>query len=411
MQHPAVIWIVNHYAQEPSGPGGTRHFSLARQLQKQGFAPYIIASGTTHNVGTQRLAEGQLLRVDWIENIPFIWLHTAAHNGNELKRLFSMIGFARRVMNKKLIESIPKPDIVIGSTPDPFAALAAQRVAARHKAIFIYEIRDLWPLSLIELKKIKPLHPLALVMSGIERFLCRQAKRILVVQQYTHQYLTPRGIDLKKIIYLPNGIDLTLFPEPEAKQPEDRFTFMYFGAHGNGNALQNVLYAMKIIETKDTTGRIRLRLIGDGPHKRMLQNLAQSLGLQHVSFEPPIPKRDIALLATQADAFVFNVVDMPLLRFGISANKLFDYMASKRPVVFACNAAGDPISAAQSGINVAAAKPEALADAMIALAALPHSELQAMGQRGRDYVSAVHGIEALGKTLGDTINSALGGRL
>lgn len=399
-----VIWLVNHYAQEPGGAGGTRHFSLAKQLQARGFAPYIIAASTEHNVGRQRLADHESIRVDTIEGIPFVWLRTSPYAGNGLKRLWNMIDFGFRVRSSALLKYIPKPDIVIGSTPDPFAALGAERAAKKHNAKFVCEVRDFWPISLIELGKLKAGHPLARLMFSIESHLYKKAARILVVQQRSDLYLTPRGVAAEKIVWLPNGIDLTMFPDPGPKAPEPSFTFMYFGAHGNGNALDNVLHAMIHVEEKDPEGRFRLRLIGDGPLKASLQELAKTYKLTRVSFEPPIPKRDIPALAAQADALLFNVVDMPILKYGISANKLFDYLAARRPVVFACNAVNNPVEDAKAGITVPAGDAHALADAMLGLAARGPEELLAMGERGRAYVALNHSVEAIGATLATTLS-------
>lgn len=398
-----VVWIVNHYAQEPNGAGGTRHFSLACELKARGLSPYIIAASTVHNQKAQRLDAAQSLRIDTIEGIPFVWLKTSIFEGNGLKRLYNMVRFGWQVRSKELLAHIPKPDVVIGSSPDPFAALGAERAAAKHGAIFLYEIRDLWPLSLIELKRMKRLHPLALLMSAIERFLIARAKRILVVQQQSDRYLVPRGANPAHIIYLPNGIDLTLFPEPAAKQKDEHFTFMYFGAHGNGNALDTLLYAMQKIEKAYPNTTIRLRLIGDGPLKPTLVALSSSLGLKHVTFEAPIAKRDIPALAAQADALIFHVVDMPVLKYGISANKLFDYLAARRPVIFACNAPNNPVADAQAGLTIAACDADAMANAMQEMAMITHTELGAMGDRGRAYVSKMHSTKALGQTLFDTI--------
>lgn len=402
--HP-IVWIVNHYAQEPSGAGGTRHFSLAKQLKSKGYLPYIIAASTVHNQQAQRLEEGEAFRIEWHEEIPFVWLKSSSYEGNGIKRLQNMLAFAWQLLNKKLTQTIPKPDIVIGSSPHPFAALGAERLAARHKAHFLCEIRDFWPISLIELGKLNRLHPLALLMFGIERWLYKRAKRILVVQQRSDLYLMPLGVPPEKLVYLPNGIDISLFPEPEPAPNREQFTLMYFGAHGNGNALDNILYAMKIVEEKNHNKHIKLRLIGDGPLKPVLENLSHSLGLKQVSFEAPIPKRDIPKLASEADALVFNVVDMPILRYGISANKLFDYLAAKRPVIFACNAVNNPVADAGAGITIAAGNPDAMADAIIRISETPHAERLVMGERGREYVTRTHSFDALGEKLALTLKA------
>lgn len=70
-------------------------------------------------------------------------------------------------------------------------------------------------------------------------------------------------------------------------------------------------------------------MIGDGPLKPSLVEQASEMGLTNVSFEPPVAKSQIPALAAQADAFVIAVLNLPgLYRYGISMNKLFDYLAA-----------------------------------------------------------------------------------
>jgi glycosyltransferase involved in cell wall biosynthesis len=405
-----AIWIVNNYANEPDGAGGTRHFSLAKQLKASGYSPYIIAASTLHNQDGQRLTANEDIRVSVIETVPFVWLRAPKFSGNGLRRLWNMIRFAGQLPRRKLLHHIPPPALVIGSTPDPFAALGAYFAATKHGARFIYEVRDFWPISLIELGKLKRWHPLAIVMYAIEAFLCRRASLILTVQCHAHQYLERYRVPREKWAYLPNGVDVSLFPEPPLKEPSERFTFMYFGAHGHGNSLENILLAMRSVEALDPTGRIHCRLVGNGPLKPALVAQAKHLGLTRVHFEPSVPKREIPALAAQADVLLFNVFDMPILRYGISANKLFDYLAAKRPIIFACNASDDPVAKAHAGLTVPANNPEALANAMLQLAATDTARLHEMSVGGRRYVEVSHNFETLGNQLAAALRPLLAAR-
>src|SRR5690606_10607205 len=148
-------------------------------------------------------------------------------------------------------------------------------------------------------------------------------------------------------------------------------TLMYFGAHGAANGLDNIIRAMGQLRHSQTPRPIRLRLGGDGPLKGHLIAPAQELDLETISFEPPVPKREIARVASQADAFIFNLIDAPVFKYGISSNKLFDFMACGRPVVFSCNAPNNPIESAGGGITVPPGDSAALVRAIIGLEELP----------------------------------------
>ena len=143
--------------------------------------------------------------------------------------------------------------------------------------------------------------------------------------------------------------------------------------------------------------------------KSSLMELADSLDLSSVSFEAPVPKEDIPALAAQADAFVFPLVDAPVFKYGISSNKLFDFMAAARPIVFCCRAVNNPIADAGAGVTVAPGDIKSLATAMTELSQLPLEKRLVMGQLGREYVSQRHDFRILAKNFADELNQCLTG--
>jgi glycosyltransferase involved in cell wall biosynthesis len=181
---------------------------------------------------------------------------------------------------------------------------------------------------------------------------------------------------------------------------------MYFGAHGPANGLDNVLRAQQIIEQRPEMSNVRLRIIGNGPCKGELITMAEKFGLKRVSFEDPVPKREIPALAAQADAFVFNLINAPVFKYGISSNKLFDFMAGQRPVLFCCDAGNNPIEDSGAGYTVQPGNPEALADAVARLTRLPSEDRAAMGRAGRRYVEVEHGFDKLAGSLAGCLNEA-----
>jgi glycosyltransferase involved in cell wall biosynthesis len=196
-----------------------------------------------------------------------------------------------------------------------------------------------------------------------------------------------------------------MFPQHDDPVPSDVFTLMYFGAHGQANGLDCVLQAMKLVEQSSLGQKIVLRMVGDGPLKPALIAQASDLALKNISFEPPVPKSQIPALAAQADAFVLTVLDLPkLYRYGISMNKMFDYLAASRPIIMASNAANNPVADAQAGLSVEPGQPEALAQAILQIAATPVEERQRMGRAGRDYVEQNHGFAQLSARLASVLD-------
>lgn len=402
-----TVWIVNHYAQAPGGPGGTRHYQLAKALQKKGWNAEIVAASTEYNTGRQRLRPGERSRLDVVDQISFLWLRTPVYKGNGLGRVANMLVFSARLLGRAPRRQLPRPDVIIGSSVHPFAVWSAERLARRYGVPFVFEVRDLWPQTLIDFGLIKHQSLLARLLRGLESFLYRRARAIVTLLPFAHRYIERFGIAASRIHWIPNGVDLAEWPEPGPSDSNGPLKLMYFGAFGQANALDVLLLAMHELQVRPEPPHVHLRLIGDGPLKPGLISMAESLGIANISFEDSVPKNEIPLLALQADAFWVSIIDSPLYQYGISLNKIYDYLAGARPIIFGCAAANNPVAAAAAGITVPPANPAALADAIVEMAHLSPDERRRMGLAGRAYVKLEHNSDLLGAKLAAVLNGCL----
>jgi glycosyltransferase involved in cell wall biosynthesis len=226
--------------------------------------------------------------------------------------------------------------------------------------------------------------------------LYRRADKIVVLLPKAVDYIAPLGIAADKVVWIPNGVELDGYDKPSPPAIHDKFTLMYFGAHGQANGLDCVLGAMVELGKRPNMQHVRLRLIGDGPLKSALIAQASHLNLSTVIFEDPVPKAKIQQLASEADAFVICVKDLPqLYRYGISMNKLFDYLAASRPIIMASAAANDPVRDAGAGFTVKPENSFELAETIYKLVTLSQDQRTAMGEAGRDYVERHHSYSSL----------------
>lgn len=401
------VWVVNHYAQEPTSPGGTRHYSLARHLVEYGWTATVLAASTELNTSRQRLLGLRLLREETHGGIPFCWFRAPTYSSNGAGRLANMLAFAAHVVLAPALHRRATPDAVIGSSVHPFAAWAGLRLARRHRVPFIFEVRDLWPQTLVDMGAVREGSPLVWLLRKLEQHLYRAAARIVVLMPRADEYICRLGIPREKIVWIPNGVELSEV-EPIPRPPNGSvFSLMYFGAHGRANGLDNILAAMAQLRDMHTNVRVSLRLVGDGPLKPSLIEQAKRLGLDNVFFEPPVAKAAIPTLAAEADAFVVNLVDLPIYRYGMSLNKLFDYLAAGRPVVFAGASINNPVAEAQAGISVPPGDPDALAGAIAKMAMMPPTERLEMGRSAYAFVKAHHDFRILARRLADCLDSAV----
>lgn len=392
-----TVWILNHYAQEPGGPGGTRHYSIVKHLQRRGWRGIILAASVELNTGRQRLDHGERAKLCSCGGVDFLWIRTPTHRGNDHGRVSNMLCYTARALLPATTRSLPRPDAIVGSSVHPFAAWAGAILARRFDVPFIFEVRDLWPQTLVDMGRIASRSLTTSALRALEKWLYREAKRIVVLLPRAADYITSLGINGDKIEWIANGVELDGYPRPEPIPAREPFTLMYFGAHGLANGLDCVVKAMALVQKEAGPYLVRLRLIGDGPQKQHLVNLAKEEELQNVQFEEPVPKHLISSIAQEADGFVFNLIDAPVFKFGISSNKLFDFMAAARPIIFCCRSSNNPIMEAAAGPTVSPGNEQALAEAILQLARTPVEERARMGMSARAYVESRHSYDLLAK--------------
>ena len=399
------IWILNHYAITPDLPGGTRHYDLGRELVKRGYDVTIFAS--SFNYATRReekLNKGESFREDDVQGVRFIWIKSFPYLRNDWRRVVNWLSYAARVIyiGRKMKE---RPDVIIGSSVHLFAPLAGYILSCLKKSRFIFEVRDLWPQTLIDIGSISRNHPLIIFFRFLEKFLYKKAEKVITLLPKAEDYIKRFGIPKEKIVWIPNGVDVSRFDNHPINERNNfgKFTVMYLGAHGRANALDVILDAGKILQERGINS-IRFSFIGDGPEKENLMKKSKTLDLKNIEFRLPVPKCEVPMIMSDADAFIFNLEDSPVFRYGVSSNKLFDYMSAGKPVIFSCNSGNNPIADAESGLTVPPQDPEVLADAVIRLFSFSPEERKAMGERGRDYVREEHNITKLAERLIKVVN-------
>jgi len=293
----------------------------------------------------------------------------------------------------------PGPHVVIGVTVHPLAALAGYAASALRRARFWLEVTDLWPETLIQLGRISRGSFVARAMGVLERFLFDRAEGIVMLWRNTGDYVASVGGDPKKIVWIPHGIELERYAQiPTYDGGRPPYVVMFLGGLVATNALETILDAACVLQQRARTD-ITFVLQGAGTERDQLRARAAQLELRNVEFRDAVPKRAIASAMVNADAFIYGLRDLDLYRFGISLNKLTDYLAAGRPILFYGRSSYDPVAESAAGLSVPPADPEALADAVERLFSLPASERVAMGARAREHAEREYNIPRLAERL------------
>ncbi|NLF71265.1 MAG: glycosyltransferase family 4 protein [Candidatus Anammoximicrobium sp.] len=392
------ILLCNHYAGSHRHGMEYRPYYLAREWVRRGHHVTIVAASRSH-LRQQNPSCAERAAVEWIDGIRYVWLRTPPYAGNGIRRVANMFSFVGQLLRRGGdVVGDWRPDAVIASSTYPLDILPTHRLARRYHAKLLFEVHDLWPLTPMELGGMSRWHPFIMSLQWAEDFAYRRADRVVSLLPKADSYMRQRGMAADKFQHIPNGVDLGEWERCDQKLPESheriirderqagRFLVGYAGGHGLSNALEFLLAAAEQLRDQPVT----FLLVGQGPEKPTLEQIAQVRGLTNVRFLAPLPKAAVPSFLTDMDALYLGWRRQPLYRFGISANKLFDYMMAARPVIHSIETAADPVAESGCGVCCAPEDPAAIARATRELLERHPDERQRMGRLGREYVLRHH---------------------
>lgn len=404
------ILLINHYAGSPIHGMEYRPYYLAKEWIKLGHKVRIIASSEAHLHQTKPFVN-DITTLEVIDNIEYLWLRTPAYKGNGIKRIINMFVFLRRLYSEqKEILNDFTPDIVIASSPHPFIFRGSKSIASKTGAKLIYEVRDLWPLSLIELLGIPKYHPLIMLMQHEENNAYQNADKVVSLASKSKKYMSNHGLNEDNFIHIPNGISVDHWNDSvplsdehlsKIEQFSSQFDFLigYSGTHGKPNALTFLIEAFDRIKEHS----IGVVLIGSGLEKKMLIQQAKELKLTNVLFLDPVSKAMVPSFLDQMDALYIGWENQPLYRFGISANKLFEYMMSGKPIIHSVEAGNDPVTESDCGYSCLPENIDSIATTILKLKDLPKKDIKTLGKNGKEYVISHHDYSILAKNYLNSI--------
>ncbi|MEA3283610.1 MAG: glycosyltransferase family 4 protein [Synergistota bacterium] len=401
------IWWINHHARPPVVPGGTRHYNLAKELKKLGHRTTII-NGTFDHLGPLS-NKGDATYSGWrplketYDGVPFFSIPTPRYSGNaSFGRIWNMVAFmVKTVTIFGWAPPTEKPDVIIGSTVHPLAAFAGLILSRIHRVPFVYEVRDLWPLTLLELGKISPRHPAVALFGLLDRILARSASTILITAPLMYKYYQERySLPKDRFLWVTNGTNTHEFELENTRTTNKVRKIVYAGALGPANGLENVLNAMALIKEEDRQS-IELQIFGQGTSMPSLREFSAKHGL-NVTFHSPVAKKTMPRVLAQADILLFSLVPSKIFRFGISPNKLADYHAAGKPIIAIGEYAQNPVLESRGGVVVSNSR-EKIARCISYMAKAPDSLLDSMGKKARSYAEKNYEWGYLAEKLENTM--------
>lgn len=394
------VWYISKYVSPPSNSNvGGRGYLLMREISQSGYQTIVITSDSNQLAQVPKLDTSYLMQEE-ADGIQLWWVRTLKFQiAKSIRRVLSWLHFEWRLwlMPKS---SIPKPDIIIISSLSLLTVLNGLLLSRKYKCRWVFEIRDIWPLTLTEEGGFNHFNPFILFFSLIEYLGYKYADIIVGTMPNLKEHVSNRLGYVKATYCIPMGVDTQSLREPQIL-PDDyintylssgKFTIVHAGTIGITNALHTFLDCAKMLAGNHS---IQFLVVGDGDLRN--HYIAKYGHLPNLTFAPKVPKQMVNAVLEKCDLLYFSVHDSAVWKYGQSLNKVIDYMLAARPIVASYTGYPSMINEAECGTFVPAGDVTALHNEIIRYYDVPLAERLAIGLRGREWILSNRSYSTLAK--------------
>jgi glycosyltransferase involved in cell wall biosynthesis len=315
------------------------------------------------------------------------WIYAAANRGR-VRRSLAYASFAASAVALGQLRA-QRPDVLVATSPQFLCAVAGHAIAFLRRTPFVFEVRDLWPESIVAVGALPADHWLVRGLERVEAHLYEAAQRIVVVTDSFRERLLERGISASKIAVVKNGVDLARFaplPRETALRTKlgfgDRFVVSYVGTLGMAHGLDAVLDVAKSLDDRDD---IRFLFVGEGAERARLEQRARAEHLRNVTFLGVLPRDAMNEVYATTDVCLVPLRNTGLFQTVIPS-KIFEILAMARPLILSVDGeARSIVEASGGGVFVPPEDVGRMRGAIVDLAA-DRARCTSMGEQGRRYV-------------------------
>lgn len=419
------IWLMNHYATDMYKNKAGRHYWFAKQLLQKGYDVTVFCATTFLNSNEIIDTNGKKYTVKYLDDIPFVFVKTVHSVGNGIQRVLNMGIFYENLfpVSKAIAQKQGKPDVIIASSVHPLTMAAGIEIAKRFKIPCICEIRDLWPEAIFMFGKAKENSLLGKMLIAGEHWIYRNADALIFTKEGDTDYLKEKGwttdqggdIDLRKCHYINNGVDIAAYEKNIEAEPlddpdlldETKFNVVYAGSIRPVNNVGNLLDAAAILKTKPGYEDVQFLIYGNGMQLKELQDRAKNEHLDNVKLKGAVERKYIPFILSRSSVNMLNYSQSQYnWTRGNSSNKLFEYMASGKPIISTVRMGYSIIKKYNCGVELPEDTPEALANEIMKFHDIDKYSLAKFGHNARTGVEDFDFKVLTAKLIG-VINSVL----
>lgn len=386
-----ILYVSQYYPPDMGAPSA-RVSELARHWQSMGHQVTVLTAVSHHPHGKKRPEDrGVLFRRERDGEVEVVRTYVlAARNAGFFWRIVSFVSFMLAAMLAGLFLG-RRHDVVIATSPQLFTGVAGWWLARAHRAKFLFEVRDLWPESIVGVGAMQE----SVVIAGLERlarWLYATADLVVTVGVgYRRRIIDKYGIEKEKIRVVTNGVDLEKFTYRDSDRErvrrvhgwEAEFIVLYLGTEGMAHGLEFVLDAAE--RSRGVPG-LRFVFVGDGAERPHLQQIAEERGLTNVTFLPAQLRDAVVGYYAAADVCLVPLRGVELFA-DVVPSKMFEIMAMNRPIIVSvAGFARDQVLRAGAGLAIEPENADSLARAVEQLRANPEWA-RFLGENGRPFVT------------------------
>lgn len=371
------VWIFHPDSSDESLTGNQRPARLAKHLNRGNYITTVFSS-SKFRYGKVNLINDNSTYLYRDGDVPFYYIKTRSYEKNDINRILNWISYYFNVKKtaREIIKKEGKPDLIIGSSPHPLAMLAAVRVGKKYRIPIINEVRDFWPEVIFMGGRVKERSLIGRIMLAGERYIYEKSNTLIFLKEGDFQYIVDKNwdidnggsIDLDHCFYINNGVDIDEFEnnmrtyrvEDEDLQG-DQFRAIYVGALGKVNDIDKLIDAAKLIKKED----ILFLIYGNGDQENRLKGRLKDENIRNVKFKGYVDGKCVPYVLSRASVnlLIYTQTQYNWSR-GNSSNKLFEYMASGKPIISTIKMGYSIIDKYNCGIELEDQRPEGLVEAL-----------------------------------------------
>lgn len=393
------IWLWNHYATDMYKNQGGRHYWFAENLIKEGYDTTIFCANTYHNKTEFIDTKNKKFTTDVVNNIPFVFVKTTVALGNGVDRIKNMVLFYFNLFSvvREYIKLKGTPDLILASSVHPLTMVAGIQIAKKLGVPCICEVRDLWPEAIFSFNKVKEKSLLGRLLTKGEHWIYKNADALIFTKEGDTDYIIEKKWDegqggdifLEKCHYINNGVDLDGFMQSivENKVEDDdlrtdKFNIVYVGSIRPVNNVGNILDAASILKDEKD---IQFLIYGDGNQRDMLEKRVIKEKLNNVKMKGFVNKQFIPYILSKASVNILNYSPTQYnWTRGNSSNKLFEYMASGKPIISSVKMGYSILDKYECGIELENGTSQELAKAILKIKNMSYGQYQSMSNNAKN---------------------------